>query len=129
MVNSVGIVTGRPKDRGCIPGRGKASRPALEPSQPSRDTGSCFYTVKASGTWGSLLTSYSAKLRTSGAKLVLAVIYGVHKNNFGLKYFYGSTTLVGQDLFIAEVSGLHCDTLHSVGPLWTGDRPVTETST
>jgi len=94
MVDSVGIVTGRPKDRGCISGRGKASRPALELSQPSMGTGSCFYTGKAGGTWGSLLTSYSAKLRTSGAKLVLALIYGVHKNIFALKYFYGSTTLV-----------------------------------
>ena len=42
MADSVAIVTGRPKDRGCIPGRGKASRPALEPTQPSRCTGGCF---------------------------------------------------------------------------------------
>lgn len=89
--------------------------------------GAVFTRIKRAGCGA--LTSYSAKLRTSGANFVLALIYGVHKNNFPLKYFYCSTTLVGQDLFIAEVSGLHCDILHSVGTLWAGDRPVTEAST
>ena len=35
----------------------------------------------------------------------------------------------GQDFLIVEVSRLHSDTPHSVGLLWTSDRPVTETST
>jgi len=49
MVVAIGILTGRPKDRGCIPDRGKASRSAVEPTQPSRDTGGCFNTGKAGG--------------------------------------------------------------------------------
>jgi hypothetical protein len=50
MVDAVGILTGRQKDRGCIPGRAKASRPAVEPTKPSSDIGGCFYTGKAGGT-------------------------------------------------------------------------------
>ena len=42
---------------------------------------------------------------------------------------HGSTVLVGLDLLIVEVSRLHSDTLHSLGLLWTSDRPVAETST
>jgi hypothetical protein len=37
-------------------------------------------------------------------------------------------SLVGQDLLNVEVSRSHLDTSHSVGLLWTGDKPDTETS-
>jgi hypothetical protein len=37
--------------------------------------------------------------------------------------------LVGQGLLIIEASRSHSDTPHSVGLLWTGDQPDTETST
>jgi hypothetical protein len=37
--------------------------------------------------------------------------------------------LVGQGLLIIEASRSHLDTPHSVGLLWTSDRPVAETST
>jgi hypothetical protein len=40
------------------------------------------------------------------------------------KYFYGSTALVSLGLFIVEVSRSH-----SLGLLWTIDRPVAETCT
>jgi len=36
---------------------------------------------------------------------------------------------VGQDLLTVEASRSHSDTPHSVGLLWTGDRPVAQTST
>ena len=36
---------------------------------------------------------------------------------------------VGQGLLISEVSPSHSDTPHSVGLLWTSDRPDAETST
>jgi len=36
--------------------------------------------------------------------------------------------LLGQDLLITEASRSHSDTSHSVGLLWTSDRPVAETS-
>jgi len=49
MVDAVGIVTGRPKDPGCIPGRGKKSRPAVEPTQPSRGMGTVFTWLKRAG--------------------------------------------------------------------------------
>jgi len=42
-------------------------------------------------------------------------------------FFYGSTALVGQGLSIIEVSGSHSATPHSVGHLWTSDRPVADT--
>jgi len=35
---------------------------------------------------------------------------------------------VGQGLLIIEASGSHSDTPHSVGLLWTSDRPVAEIS-
>jgi hypothetical protein len=37
--------------------------------------------------------------------------------------------LMGYCLVIIEASQTHSDIPHSVGLLWTGDRPVTETST
>jgi hypothetical protein len=37
--------------------------------------------------------------------------------------------LLGQGLFIIEASRSHSDTPHSVGFLWTRDRPDAETST
>ena len=39
-------------------------------------------------------------------------------------FFHGSTALVGLDLEIVEVSRSHSDTPHSVGLLWTSDRPL-----
>jgi len=46
-----------------------------------------------------------------------------------LAFFHGSTAPMGLDLLSAEVSRSHTDTPHSVGLLWTSDRPNTETST
>jgi len=37
--------------------------------------------------------------------------------------------LVGQGLPIVEVPRSHSDTPHSIGLLWTSDRPVAQTST
>ena len=37
--------------------------------------------------------------------------------------------LLGQGLLIIETSRTHSDTPHSVGLLWTSDRPEAETST
>ena len=42
---------------------------------------------------------------------------------------YGWTALVVVGLLIAEVSGTHSDTTHSVGLLWTSDLPVAKTYT
>ena len=41
-------------------------------------------------------------------------------------FFHGSTSLVGLGLLIVEVPRSHSDTPHSVGLLWTSDRPVTD---
>ena len=38
-------------------------------------------------------------------------------------------SLMGQGILIIEASRLHSDTPQSVGLLWTGDQPETETST
>jgi len=46
-----------------------------------------------------------------------------------LYFFHGSAAIVGISLFVFEVSRSHSDTPHSVGLLWTSDRPNTETST
>jgi len=43
--------------------------------------------------------------------------------------FSGSAALVGLGILIVEVSRSHADTPHSVGLLWTRDRPAAETST
>ena len=46
--------------------------------------------------------------------------------------FYRGTTApppVGQGLLIVEKSRSHSDTPHSVGLLWTSDRPDAQTST
>jgi hypothetical protein len=48
---------------------------------------------------------------------------------YTLFFFRGSTTVVGQDLLLVEVSRSHSDTPHSLGLLWTSDQPVAETST
>jgi hypothetical protein len=37
--------------------------------------------------------------------------------------------IVAQDLLIIEASRTHADAQHSIGLLWTSDRPVAETST
>jgi hypothetical protein len=39
------------------------------------------------------------------------------------EFFYGTTTLVGQDLLAVEPSRSHPDTPHSIGLLWTSDQP------
>ena len=44
-------------------------------------------------------------------------------------FFYGWTALMGLSLPIVKVSKSHSDTQHSVGLLWTKDRPVAETYT
>ena len=44
-------------------------------------------------------------------------------------FFSGSTNLVDLGLLIVQVTRSHSDTPHSVGLLWTDDRPVAETST
>jgi hypothetical protein len=45
-----------------------------------------------------------------------------------LYFSHGCTAVVGPGL-LYEVHRLHSDTPHSVGLLWTRDRPVAETST
>ena len=44
-------------------------------------------------------------------------------------FLHGSTSPVGLGFLIVKVSTSHSDTPHSVGLLWTSDRPVAETST
>jgi hypothetical protein len=44
-------------------------------------------------------------------------------------FFHGSTALVGLGFLTTEISLSHSNTPHSVGLLWTNDRPVAETST
>jgi hypothetical protein len=39
-------------------------------------------------------------------------------------FFHGSTTLAGQGLLIVEVPRSHLYAPHSVGLIWTSDRPV-----
>jgi hypothetical protein len=46
-----------------------------------------------------------------------------------MSFFNGSTALLGLGFLITEVSSSHSDIPHSVGLLWTSDRPVAETST
>ena len=54
----------------------------------------------------------------------------IYENAFILVSFYhGTTAPVRQGLLIIEHSRSHSDTPHSVGFLWTGDRPVAETFT
>jgi uncharacterized membrane protein HdeD (DUF308 family) len=43
-------------------------------------------------------------------------------------FFHGSTALVGQGLLIVQALQSHSDTPHSVGLLWTSDRPKAEVS-
>jgi len=43
-------------------------------------------------------------------------------------FFYSSTALVGPGL-LCEVPRSYSDTPHSVGLLWTSDRPLAETAT
>jgi hypothetical protein len=51
------------------------------------------------------------------------------RNNWTL--YHGATTPppIGQGLLIVAALRLHLDTPHSLGLLWTSDRPETETST
>jgi hypothetical protein len=44
-------------------------------------------------------------------------------------FFMVRQPLMGQGLVMVEASQLHLDTPGSVGLLWTGDQPETETST
>jgi hypothetical protein len=53
----------------------------------------------------------------------------VHKLKFAVPPPHDATAPVGQGLRITEASRSHSDTPHSVGLLWTSDRPVAETST
>ena len=46
-----------------------------------------------------------------------------------IRIFMSQQPLVSQGLLIIEASLSHSDTPHSVGLLWTRDRPVAETST
>ena len=57
---------------------------------------------------------------------VLTFVFSVHLLKF---IVYASIALVGLDLLIVEASRSQSDTQHSVGLLWTNDRPVAETST
>jgi len=43
--------------------------------------------------------------------------------------FYGATVLMGHSLLIIEDLDHTQDTPHSVGLLWTGDKPLTQTHT
>jgi len=45
--------------------------------------------------------------------------------SFFILFFRGSTALLGPGLLVVEFSSLHSDTPHSVGLMWSGDRPVT----
>ena len=47
-------------------------------------------------------------------------------NYFYVLFFMVREPLVGQGLLIIEASGSHTDTPHSVGLLWTSDRPVAD---
>jgi hypothetical protein len=51
------------------------------------------------------------------------------RNNEGHIFIMAQKTLVGQGLLIIEASRSHSDTPHSVGLLWTSNRPDAETST
>jgi hypothetical protein len=52
------------------------------------------------------------------------------KEKISIFLFHGcSTVRVGLDFLIVEVSISHSVRHSSVGVLWTGDRPVAETST
>jgi hypothetical protein len=44
-------------------------------------------------------------------------------------FFHGWAAIVGLGLLIVEVSRSYSDTPHSVGLLWTSNRPVAETAT
>ena len=60
-----------------------------------------------------------------------ALLYcGIHvKETVSLQIFFMfQQPRVRLGLLIVEVSKLHSDTPHSVGLLWTSDRPVAETS-
>jgi hypothetical protein len=52
----------------------------------------------------------------------------LYMKRFGSKIYTGKD-LAQKCLLIVEVSKSHSDTPHSVGRLWTSDRPVAETST
>ena len=48
--------------------------------------------------------------------------------HFVIFFFMARQPLVGQGLLIIETSRSHSDTPHSVGLLWTSDRPIAKTS-
>jgi len=52
-----------------------------------------------------------------------------HQMYYILIFLYDSIVLVGLGLLIVEVSRSHSDTPQSVGPLWTSDQPIAETTT
>ena len=49
--------------------------------------------------------------------------------SFFIIFLHGSTTIVGQDRFISEVSRSYSGTPHSVGLPWMSDQSDAETST
>ena len=58
--------------------------------------------------------------------LTITRIFHTYKIHF---FPMAQQPVVGQGLLIIEASLPHSDTTHSVGILWTSDRPVAETST
>ena len=56
-------------------------------------------------------------------------VYDSKENIFNFLFHGCSTALVGLDFLTVEVSRFHLVRHISVGVLWTGGRPVSETST
>ena len=56
----------------------------------------------------------------------MLIVFVVFENKL---FFNCSAALVGLGFLVVEVSRPHSDTPHSVGLLWTSDRPVSETCT
>ena len=79
----------------------------------------------------SVVTGFQETLCAAGLSFERIITVELYLH-FSLRNYYiffrSSITLVGLGLLIVEVSRSQLDALHSVGLLWTSDRPDAETS-
>ena len=78
----------------------------------------------------SVVTGFQDTLCAAGLSFerIITVELYLHFSLRNFFFFRSSITLVGLGLLIVEVSRSQLDALHSVGLLWTSDRPDAETS-
>lgn len=86
--------------------------------------------MKLIGTYGPVVSVFTALRSDIDISMCLYIPSPLtNKKTLCIPPPYGTTDLVGQDLFIIEVLRSHSGIWHSVGLLWSSDQPDEETST